>query len=437
MRSKEVVLEEKVKSVGEFFSDITGMQIKEYISFPELSNFSQRESPKANNPYTFRLVLEDGTDSYAINACVNFSTNWDPGKEEWLPETSWSVHFNNELLCEDGHTVISSAYRDDMMNKQYIQTELNHHFSSMIGGPSTEVPFMDFEENTVQSFKEGHNFFSSIYLVLMTHMRERGLQMPPILSKDSQISNLMRSGKVKELTSLLDSAIVWNGSAYEKRNQLHMQKEAQIIKAYAEMRKQEKDPAVLIEDVFPEYDITSIEGGADSFRPYNILVVENQLGSLGQFTDIVKNSLELDGRYKNTRLIKEFNLSWCMRICASGKIDAVIMDWTDPSIEEALWVRPQETNIFFDMMHGNTSGVITFDENGMVVDRPDGTRISGQEELRKMAEELDMRYLWMKQIAQACLEVETVPPPYFIIRSEAQHEDIANIISQKLGNPIK
>ena len=62
---------------------------------------------------------------------------------------------------------------------------------------------------------------------------------------------------------------------------------------------------------------------------------------------MVLKSMEADGRYRGSKIISEVNLSACMDICKSGRIDVIIFDWSNPSHEEAWMVKPETTNPFY------------------------------------------------------------------------------------------
>jgi hypothetical protein len=125
-----------------------------------------------------------------------------------------------------------------------------------------------------------------------------------------------------------------------------------------------------------------------------------------------------------------------MEYCKSSKIDVIIFDWTNPSFGEILMVKPDTVNPFYHMINGNAQAVLTFGEDGkMTMDTPDGGQMTS-EEMEKKGKEMDMRNAWMAMIADECEREGVVPPPFFIVHSRAEHQDIAKILSQKLGNPI-
>lgn len=159
------------------------------------------------------------------------------------------------------------------------------------------------------------------------------------------------------------------------------------------------------------------------------------MDSYGEFTRSVKNSLERDARYKGTRLIKTPALADCIELSVANRLDMILFDWTEPSAEEALMVRG-ERNIFFEMMHGEAQGILSLGDDGVEFDRGDGSHFD-QESLRAEAVQLDIRELWMNKVRAACEAEGIEPPPYFIVRSRQEHQDLAKIISQKLGNPLQ
>lgn len=413
-------------------SEITGLPVKSRSVFPEVG-LDCRTRDKT--PYNLDLILGTGDDKYEINVGIIFTDEWTDG--EWLPTTTWSVSYNGEEICRKG-TSVDCSYnfaKNELGDKGQILSYLLKESRYIIGGISTDVDFMDYENFTVESLGGKDGYFNNIYLVLMTHMKQRGLSLPPILAKRPDIRKAMTAGRTEDLERIIGGIRLFDIPEYDPRCQAHMLREIEEIRKQARWENTRRDPAVPLIESFPGIDITLIERGKPVFSPVNILVVENDLNNFGLFTDRIVMALEKDGRYRGSVLIKDFNLSYCMSLCETGKVDLLILDWTSPSYEETLMIRGNR-NPFFDMVHGNSQGVITFDEDGKVhIMTPDG-KTHDNNSLREEAERTDIRSRWMDMICDACVRAGTTPPPHFIVRSEFELSQINAIISQRLGRPI-
>lgn len=419
------------EKVSNFLSDITGLPIAAVQAFPELAALEKNRSGSSGKGFNYRLVLGDPGDSYEIKVVVDLEDEWTPG--ELLPSTGWRVLHNDREILKHGASVdCSTSFRPkDLVDSAKIGKYLGQELQAATGGPNTELPFMNFERYTTESLGDQDNYFASIYLALMTHMKKRGLQMPPILSKRPEIVKPMSFGDTEAVDKVLAAVLLFEGSGLDVRCQAHMKHEAEVIRSQAKWEHCKRDPAVDLTTVFPDLDAQVIKKGKAAPHQYNILVVENDLYHSGDFMDEVVERLGNDGRYRGSRIIREVNLPSCMELCETGKVDMVLLDWSTPSPEEALMVRGNR-NSWFDLVNGDTQAVLDLDGNGMQIGLPDG-RVLSKDELGEEAEELDIRSRWAEMIASACRDSKVEPPPHFIVKSRGEMRDLAKIVSQKLG----
>ena len=425
--------------LGVFFSDITGLPVTHAKLFPEVLPFEVPSRFSINSrfeiPFYSSYTLGNSDDQYLITIGVTFTNQWTPG--EWLPNTNWRVEYNGEPICKEHDSVLASVSlkQHELTDTSKISKLLSRETRHMVGGPKIEVPFMDYEIHTLHSLDKEASYLKNIYLVLMTHMKERSLPMPPILSKRPDIRTAMFSGDIKTIDSILHSISVFDASNYDTRCQNHLRLESEEIRRHALWERDRRNSSIPLSETYPHLEVSTIKEGKSTFQPYNLLVVENDLHSYGNFTDAVINSLEKDGRYKNSKIIKEYNLHMCILLCESGRIDMVLFDWTNPSFEEALMIQ-RESNPFFDLSYGSTQAVLNFDENGdLSYGLPDG-RVLDNQDLKQDAENHDIRSAWMREIEVACRKAGVIIPPHYNVRYRSEKKDLAKIISQKLGNPI-
>lgn len=423
----------EIRATINLLSAITELPVTALSVFPQAVMLKDQRWPSADPSLTFRLELGEG--EYALQAAIKWSQEYDPGC--WLPTTSWNVSRGPRTIFDHGQWTnvtgeISAALPDaGILMGQYATGELPR----LVGGPTAEVPFMDFERVTLAGLEGDDNYFVSAYLALMVDMKERGWQMPPILGKRPEIAQAMRSGDMATLEARLAAALIFEGTQLPPRCQAHMQLEAQEIRARGGWEMQARDPEAALVASFPWLQSQTIESGRQADRPYNILVVEGELGSNELTTEVIAQ-LETDGRFGGTAVIRQVNLPDCMALCRTGKIDVVLFDSTDwrSLAWEVLHVQT-DRNPLFDMLYGNTRAVIDFGEDEPVVGLGDG-RVLSSDQLAAAAEKLDIRRLWMNRIEASCREAKVEPPEYFVFRSQAELPDASKIISQKLRLPL-
>lgn len=408
---------------AEFLSGITGLPVTKAVLFPELTRGGQR--------FSYRLTLGGQGREYGLDINTAFKDEWKEVEENLV------LRFNGQEIYSEGGW---SSVCDDPPKRNMVADYLDKHLDNTVGGPDTEVPFMDYESFSLDGLRHGgENYFANPYLILMTHMKEvEGLQMPPILGKRESIRKPMLKGDVPATRRAVSGALVIEGAGLDGRCQAHMRAEGEVIQTRAAYESDKRDKSKSVAEVFGYRNTQIVEGKRSVFRPYNILVVENDLRGYLLPTMEVKRHLTTDGRYKGTTLLPEFNLSAAMEVCKSDRVDLVLMDWRKPSNEEVLMARYENRNPLFDMYHGPVQAAMGFDDDGVpFVDLPDGRRIDFGEGLRKEAERMDIRSRWMDMIAEACRAEGVAVPPHHIIRSQMEMETISLIVSQKLGNPLR
>lgn len=436
MTQKERLGPKLFETTASFFGSITGLPIREHSVFPELTDIVPGKRIGHEVPFNYALIMGKEGDQYRIHVNVRFTDEWSP--REWIPDVTWGVDYNNEVIFRNQYAHVAAFYENDFSDKDKIKSFLDEEMLSILGGPSTEIPFMNYEDYSLNSLKDRDrdSYFANIYLVLMTHMKSRGLAMPPILSKHDEIRTPTEKGKIREVKRLLDTILVYDAGGYDARCQAHMREEARKIQERALWEFEKRDLSIPIEKVFPDIRSEIIESSARQLPQYTILVVENDLGNFGAFNQIVKRALISDGRYSGTKLIRTCTLQDCMELSAANRLDLILFDWTNPSPEEVLMVRPDETNPFYDMLNGDTQAVLSITDEGIQFDVPSGKH-HNEESLRDEAERIDIRERWMDTVREVCEREGVSPPPYFIVRSQSEHRDIARIVSQKLGNSLQ
>ncbi|OGG09826.1 hypothetical protein A2154_00450 [Candidatus Gottesmanbacteria bacterium RBG_16_43_7] len=418
-----------------FLSEITSLSLIYSKKLPELDILGPNFNPPRRVPFSYDLTLGPDGNQYKINFGIIFTDEWTT--HEWLPHVSWKICFNNQkIFSQDG--IVNTAvelHAKDFQSRQTVESAILREFRHAIGGPDTEVPFMDYETYSLESLSGEYRYFENIYLVLMTHMKERGLVMPPILGKRDYIRQPMLAGEVSKVDQIIAFIMASEPRKFPGYIQAHMKYEAEEIKKHAIWEAKKRNPAVPIQEAFPYLKVYEIERGKPIFPPYTVLAVENDLNYYGSFSSTVIRSLEADGRFRESQVIREINLSMCMQLCQAGRVDIVLFDWTNPSHEEIWSLSYENPNPFYQMLHGSAQAVISTDENGIITATPDG-RLLDSKGMIEESEKIDMRNKWMDLIRSSCSECGVQTPPSFIFRSKAEFQDIAKIVCQKLNRSI-
>jgi hypothetical protein len=292
MLPKETIQPAPPEAIDQLLIDVIGLPVLRHSVFPEIENI-----PPGNLSITdistssFLYELHVGDDQHQYQISINLSY-----EEIGLVDCEWKVAYNDQVI--QTHNITSSNGIDErkLITKESFQRNLFENFDHFMGGIDTEPAFMDYEHYTLDSLCGEHDYFNNIYLVVMTHMKERGLQMPPILSRIPEVRKPMKAGNIDEVNRVLSSILVFEAGNYDFRCNAHMKKEAQAIKEHTLIEYKRRDTSLPFEESFPKADITIVEGSNTYFRPYNILVVENDIRQYGNFTEMVKTQAR--GRWK-------------------------------------------------------------------------------------------------------------------------------------------
>lgn len=259
----------EINQRADFFSGITGLSVRNLSIFPELKNFDTHRKIPHEIPFTYSMSLGyPGADEYNLQVEIRFTDKHGPG--EWLPSFEWQIDFNGEQIFRKSYTQIRSFFAHHLQDKQGLKTYVEDEVSHILGGPSTVIDFMDFEYHTLEALRE-EDYFANIYLVLMTHMKARGLAMPPILGKHQELQSFMERGNIREVSKLLDAIFVFDAGAFDIRCQAHMHAEAKKIRERTQWEYEKRDSSRPIEEVYPDLHYEIVEGGGTAtWSAYNI-----------------------------------------------------------------------------------------------------------------------------------------------------------------------
>lgn len=230
-----------------------------------------------------------------------------------------SESYSKSEISEDAN-VIDRARLDFLLN-------------SFGGIDVCDIPFMDYESYSLESLKDfnSHDYFSSIYLILMCHLKEQGIELPPILSKREDIRRAMFDGDIATVNSILGIELAGIASDYEKPCLTHAKEEAEEIRRLTLKRGMYHDKTVPLIEKLPNTDVITIPGN-NHHKKYNILVVEDfgdyydHQGTVFRLSKKVADELAKKGNYGGTNVFRTINLAECMNLCGTGQIDAILMD---------------------------------------------------------------------------------------------------------------
>jgi len=218
-------LEQKVQSKEKFLSEVTGSPIR-------IRSLSIDEADANASPLQYRLVLGSFPGQYAINYGSHPTAGSHIGGDFEEIEVKWSIGYNSALIFSRGFTGSGAI----MIGANNIQEASVQLLLKELGGVSSELPFMDFESYTIDSLKNNgsDSYFGNIYLVIMTHMKELRLKMPPILSKKYDVEKAVEKRDVALVTRLLAG---YMNSVHDPRLLAHMKAEAaEIVEAVSILR---------------------------------------------------------------------------------------------------------------------------------------------------------------------------------------------------------
>ncbi len=424
-------LEDKLAKKEDFLSAITGLPITGKTLVPEdpghiFKTPFNPDEPACILPFSYSLTLGSGEDSYSLDIEI---IHKDRG-EVYAPSVSWSISRNSKELASSEYTTFGvNAFSPSELTPAELKRARIETLLSEIGGISAgrhEVPFMDYESFSVDSLNNGDaSYFRNIYLILMCNMKERGLQMPPIISKSHNLSQTMEKGDVEGIEKQLSLQLASLRLQLDDRSYQHVLAEAECIRGYTMQQQKWLSPRVPLTEKVRRACYTILPGMPHNGRKYNIFAVENDLSNYGKFTDGVIESLKKDGRYGGSAVWKEENLPSLMDYCNTGQVDILLFDWRNPSYEEMLQFR------------GDYPAGISYSESGELEYHLSDGSVRNEEEMEHAAEGTGIRDRWMDMIENTCIEKGVATPPHFIILYESELRDISKIVSQKLGLTLK
>lgn len=430
-------LESRIHETAQLFSAASGLLIvrEEFTpSNPSDTTFVPADITKVGStvlPFSYGLVLSDGTDTYELAVDASFTDKYTP--REWLRQHSWSLTFNGDVIVLMGSWIDTSTdlTQADINAGKVYSARMKSVFDTL---DSFNRPIItwNYEGRTVAELCD--EITPSPYLIFMAHQVERGIEMPPVMINNPELRDAMHSGDTSTVNRMLAARLLLGSGDYRPGAQALMAAEAEAIKGIARGNARQNDPTVPLYEKFIHLPREMIPGdtGERTCGPYNILVVENDLQAFGQFTDIVVGALETDGRYSGTQVYTEYNLPNCMKVCATGQVDMVLFHWVNPSSHEAMMLKG-DANPMYRLFQGDAQGVITMDDkHGIMSTRQDGKTFDATG-LEDEAKRLNIRLKWMNMITQSCLYAGVPAPPHFIVQSTEEYRDLSKIVSQKLG----
>jgi hypothetical protein len=258
-----------------------------------------------------------------------------------MGETLWGVEHAGYQIRNKDNKVIDRAsfgsseaysFREIQEDKKVIDRARTNFLIHKLGGINVEHPsYMNYEDYTSESLKGDHDYFRSIYLVLMCDLKEKGVKLPPILSKDEEIRTAMFKGDVETLDQILIQRMNEIKLEYNPGMLKHVIYESDEIKKRALKQRQYYDKNIPLIEKLAYIDVKTVPGN-NTQKKYNILVVEDfgehfpDFGSEGRMGEKVAKELESLGKYGGTNIFLTVNLPECIEICGSGQIDAIVMD---------------------------------------------------------------------------------------------------------------
>jgi len=310
-----------------------------------LSKVTNQSSNLQYTPEFFKEKLDDVLPFYAV---LNFGEEynvrlWHILKKD-RDENCWDADYlghilrdNNKKVLSEGFWSSSESYElsEILEDKKIIDRARINFLLKQLGGISVEYPsFMDYESHTLDSLNGDESYFNSIYLSIMCSLKEKGVKLPPILSKKEHIREAMHEGDVKTLDAFLSEELAEVKSCFESRMLFHSEFEAEKIRQFTLEMQQYHDKSVPLVEKFSDWDPIIIPG-KNSKRKYNVLVVEDfgnpllmedRLGTINKLSKKLAEEMASTGKYAGTNIFATMNLSQGMDICGTGQIDAILMD---------------------------------------------------------------------------------------------------------------
>ncbi|VVB77593.1 Uncharacterised protein [uncultured archaeon] len=325
---EEQTLEEKLNANLQVLSAVIGKPI---TLFQRLEGFNGVITPEIR----FDCHLNFG-DEYKVNLWQILK------KESYMGDTFWGVdNAGNKLVNGDGKVISRNSYSS---SESYSEEALVEDSKSIhrirtafllkeIKGMDVESPaFMDYESYTLESLKGDDSYFRSVYLAIMCSLKERGINLPPILCKSENIREAMYRGDTETLDFILNEELEKVSEQYGQNMLKHSELEADEIKRFAFRRKLYLDRSVpLIEKI--DFLRPFTVPGNNSSKKYNVLVVEDfgdpfqdRFGTIDLLGEKVAKELSEIGGYEGTNIFSTFNICDCLEVCGTGQIDAILMD---------------------------------------------------------------------------------------------------------------
>ncbi len=325
------------------------------------------------------------------------------------------MFFKGEKLCEKSYGSSEGYDYLKLIQQPTIRDAWLKGILKGIGGISVDHPaFMDYESFSFKSLDHSKNheerdnsYFDCLYLRLMTHMKERGYEMPPILSKHEDLRETMFLGQKDETETLLFGKLAEIISNGDERCIAHAKAEAEKIREYTTHIAYEQDSNIPLSKKFLDTP-RKIVPGKKAEEIYNVLVIEdlNENYHLKgpELTENVFHTLEELG-FCGSYVYSQINLPSAMEICSTGQMDAIIVDGRN--------VEPFES-----FYHGQGGGM-TFGENGEILFMKDGEKMTEDEVKEHMRENPNIKHAWVGKICeQAEAKGHTSPPSYVMTPSD-------------------
>jgi len=325
----ELCLDEKVEETIRVLSAVSRQPIV------GLSKTPPRYDGKVADVIPFELRFSLG-DEYHVRVWQNIE------RDEKLNRFKYYPNYGYELKDKDGKVIGSKEFiraqsftpQEMRSDPSAIEEEMMGIMRHSMGGIDTETPFMDFERYSVGGLETdmGESYFDSVYLRMMCHMKERGFEMPPILSKDGAVKEAMYKGDVDTVREMLDLKLAEVERSYHEGCLVHAKEEAKAILELANTKRMQRDKTVPLIEKFSYMDHITIPGGNGN-QKYNILVVEDfgstprdHQGTLERLSQKVASELAKKGNYGGTNVFGTVNLPECIELCETGQIHAILMD---------------------------------------------------------------------------------------------------------------
>jgi hypothetical protein len=316
-------LESEVTETIQLLSDVTGQPAK-------LKMTPERFDGEIKNELPFYASLDLG-DEYHIKL-------WEVLKQDGMGSNWYAEDCGYKLTDGMAEEISSKHYSSSKgFNKwemkedsKVIDRGRSKFLKSSFGGMNVEHPaFMDYESYTSESLKGDNSYFDSIYLSLMCGLKEKGVELPPILSKNGPIREAMHNGAMDTLDSLLSGKLEGIKDIYSPGMFKHAQFEAKQITKQGLIRQQYHDSRIPLLEKMVDWDTKTVPGIGD--KTYNVLVVEDfgqfgGMGTIGRLSEKIAGDLEDFGKYGGTNIFSTVNLAQCMEICGTGQVDAILMD---------------------------------------------------------------------------------------------------------------